>query len=199
MKGAAHTSSTGLRCTVYGLLFGLPAGCLLMAVIMGLARDRREREREMLFGDIVIRTASRRDVQSGFPQELLLRKSRRAFLYASRTREGAVSDMCLLDGAERIMVTLKPSNRPGHWRDLSYGLIEKGVRTGWHYRDIDFDGSFDVKLAYDQAGTLRSSYICSDDLWKEVDRIEGRRAFSGTEVFSFDSGGMWILASSSKE
>ena len=176
---------------VVGVLFGFPLGCLVTTAIFGAARCAPEHPRVMRFGDIVISAFRPRTESTEIAEELLLRRNGRSFLWAARNTNDQVTDVCLLNGPERIVLTMKASTGLGGWVDANYGRTESRTRLGEHYRDLDFDGQFDVMSAYDVTGKLCFSRIRVQGGWRQVDRIEGRKAFLGKEVFTFHGDTCW--------
>jgi len=122
---------------------------------------------------------------------LLLRKDGRPFLWAARTIGGEVTEACLTNGADQILLTLTSSIEPGEWVSAQYGRRTNGTNTGEFYRDIDLDGHFDVRLTYDDDGRLLSKEIDRNGIWIRVDRVKRREASVGTDVYRFQPKSGW--------
>jgi hypothetical protein len=183
------------RDVVCGVLFGLPLGGLLVGAILGALGPEQEYPRRLRFGDITVfsdRATQKADDPIKIAEELLLTRNERPFLYAGTNAEGKATTLCFVNAHKDVILTWKPSAQPGGWTDACYGREENHVRVGEHYRDIDWDGSFDVRLVYDRTGGLRSCAIYRQGEWQPVDRVQGQRAFAGEEVFSFDPKAGWV-------
>jgi len=188
------------RDLVCGMLFGLPIGGLLVATIMGAVKSRDEYPRRLLFGDITVWGGMRTDdARDEVAEELFLTRNDMPFLYVGEDAEGKATIMCLMNAHKGIVFTSKPSGQSSGWTDACYGRKEDGIWIGEHYRDIDLDGNFDVRSAYDRDGLVRSCDIYLQGKWQQVDRVEGTNAFSGPEVLSFDPERGWVPEKTSTE
>jgi len=186
--------ATRATLAVLGFLFGIPIGSLVTTAILGALPRAQEHPRVLRFGDITISAFTPKTGNSRVAEELLIKRNGRSFFWAAEAADGETMDMCLVNGPERIVLTAKALAGCGTWGAVSYGWINGGIRMGEHYQDMNFDGQFDAMSAHDGAGQVRFSRIYMQEEWKQVDRLEGRRAFLGKGVFVFDSSGGWQLA-----
>jgi hypothetical protein len=182
---------------VCGVLFGLPIGGLLVGAVLGALGPSEEYPRRLLFGDITvwagIRTTQGANDPVEIAEQLVLTRNEKFFLYLGANAEGKTTAMCFVNSHKDTILTWEPSVQPsGGWMDAHYGRRENGVPVGEHYRDIDLDGSFDIRSTYDREGVLRSCAIFRQGEWRPVDRVDGQRAIAAGEVFSFDSKAGWV-------
>ena len=172
-----------------GVLFGLPIGSMLVLCIMGIKQLPIEKLRFMKFGDITIYSITRRDSNNGLSEELLMKKDGRLFLSVKKNTLGRLTDLILSNGRDNIILTLKPSSKPGKWVSANYGSNDL---IGESYFDMNFDGHFDIKAILDAEVKMQRS-IYFQHKWKQIDRFGNQKAISGLDTFVFDMNSGWQL------
>lgn len=178
------------RAILAGVALGVPIGCLVTLVAVGLIQET-EHPRTMTFGNVEVHAFFLGGDDDPEKECLVLQKEGKIFLWAARTIGGEVTEACLTNGPKQILLTLKSSSEPGEWVSAQYGRRRNGTMRGKIYRDIDFDGRFDARLVYDKHGRLISKEIDRNGMWFTVNRLQEREANAGADVYRFQSGLGW--------
>lgn len=189
---------TKLSYTLIGILFGLPVGCLVSLVIIGIAQQPNENPRVFKFGDIIISAIKERYTNNQFAEQLLMTKNGREFLLANKNSLGKVTNLVLANDRDHIILTLEAASEPGKWISAKYGISERGVPIGDVYEDRDFNGRFDTKVKFSRSGKVLSRYIRFYGDWKRVDSFQGQKALSASDTFIFNKDFGWQLDETGK-
>jgi hypothetical protein len=178
------------RALLAGIAIGVPIGCLVALAAVGLIQES-EHPRTMTFGNVEVNALFLEKDNDPEKEYLLLRKDGKAFLWAARTIGGEVTEACLTNGPDQILLTLKSSSKRVEWVSAQYGRRLNGTNTGTFYRDIDFDGHFDVRLGYNDDGRVVSREIDRNGIWVTVNRLKEREANAGADVYTFQPHSGW--------
>lgn len=135
------------------------------------------------------------DIAQELHRQLWMTKDDVPFLMISQGKAGQITCLFLLRGPEEAVLSLDPSDTPGKWCNAVYSRsTEAGHPIGDVYVDINFDGSFDLKVIVDQKGNRVSRSMFIDGTWIQIDsyRREENRVVLGRRTYLFDpNSGLW--------
>lgn len=202
-------------------LTGFVAGITLM-LALGSAKDREENEKEILpknvFGDLRITTRPAKiDNINGV---MAIYKGDRPIIYLYRNDANEVGGYGLTNGQDDILavgqlsktgisdfllygnkvhdaqrtvvLVMQASDKPGVWRQVSYGLTvpddNRHRFVGDVYVDLDVDGRFDAKDVFNDKSAVISQSIFINGEWRELGRLDSNGQFTKRvkRVGSFD-------------
>jgi len=177
-----------------GTIVGFGLTVLAGAIIHHTEPDTLIPERPKRFGDIKIWALDyeNNEEEEGPDKTLIIRKNEIPFFYAGQNKDGKVTEIAIVGENEEIRLTMKAIEGWG-WKYVTYGCVTGDYTRGERYFDINFDGQFDAKNFYDDAGALISQHIYLDKAWRKVESLEKGKAIldQKTYVFSDDSG--WVI------
>lgn len=133
------------------------------------------------------------EIPNGFYKDvhkmLWMTKNDVPFLMITQNEAGKISGLCLLRSKDKPVLTMNPLSSPGKWGQATYcksGGI--GHPLGDAFVDIDFDGSFDLKINLDDGGNLISRFILIDGSWQQIDNVNTKvgRAMKGQTSYVFE-------------
>jgi len=112
--------------------------------------------------------------------------------------KGRMSELFLLGNGGIPVFTVEASEKPGTWRDAMYTpcvSIKKTIGTwtdympvGDVYKDLDFNGRFDVKTVYDDKGEIIDQYLFVNEEWQKLnylslDKLEGGAIINSKRIY----------------
>lgn len=149
------------------------------------------------FGDIKVwveRAPANQEKDYNISKAIYMAKDGKPFFIIDMNNAGKIISLSLLEG-ESIRFTMTASDEPGKWERGIYGGDGYGYTTGESYVDINFDGHFDVKHVFDNAGKKIASEIYVDGIWQRVDSGNLQKAISGQTTYIFDPNLGWCKQS----
>jgi hypothetical protein len=145
------------------------------------------------FGDIRIwveKGPANQEENYDVSEAMYMAKTGKPFLMVAMNNVGKVVSLSLLEG-ESIRFTTTASDKPGKWERGIYGGGGYGYTTGECYVDINFDGHFDKKNVFDNAGRKVAREIYIDGIWQPVDHVDFQKAVSGQIKYTFNPDYGW--------
>ena len=143
------------------------------------------------FGDIAIVPLKDAD-----GERLIMTKGEKIFFYAEAEigKTGKVINGIAIGDQNVLRFKMAASEEEGKWKNATYACCKKGRITGEEYTDINFDGQFDIKAVYDDAGKVIATFIYVNKNWKKVDQVGLKQAISRSEriTYIFDSNSGWL-------
>jgi hypothetical protein len=196
--------------TIIIFLVGIVAGFFIVFSIGAIASYLEPRTlltgRPKIFGDIKIlsqkaRIAEDVEIPKGllpeYSQALWMTKDNIPFLLITQDKTGKASSLFIVkkDGCIRPVFWMKPSSSPGKWCNAMYSCVRLTEKPcGEAFKDFDFDGRFDFKLAADGNGISR--FISVDGSWQKIEHYDANKmeASIGKTRYVFDTNtGYWQL------
>lgn len=175
-----------------GIVVGIIVSLSIGAVLYYLEPDTLLPDHPKTFGDIGILVENYEEDEE--PNKIMLMtKNKIPFFYADQNKDRKVTEIAIVGKNESIRLTMKATEEPSGWKNVTYGCVTADYTKGERYFDINFDGQFDVKYFFDDTGALISKHIYLDKAWEKVERLEKGKAIldQKTYVFSNDSG--WTI------
>lgn len=202
MENKRKRTLSTIKLLLVGIVIGIAITLLFGAIVSYLEGDDLLMEPKT-FGSIKIwaqkpKVAKDAEVPKGFYQEdakeLWMTKDDIPFLLITQNEAGKISHLYLLKNKNQPVLFMDPLSSPGKWGYATYsGADLTGKPVGDVFRDIDFDGHFDFKLALDSAGKRISRSIFINGSWQEVSScsVREKRAAIGQTRYTFDPNSGW--------
>ena len=109
--------------------------------------------------------------------------------------DGQISGMYLLRDLRVPILTLTPASTEGRWEDATYsGADANGRPSGEIFRDIDYDGHFDVRFEIGRNSKVGQRSIVVGNTWLPVISVktDDRLAIAEGQEYVFTSDRGWI-------
>ena len=132
-----------------------------------------------------------------FSKGLRLAKDDIPFILINMDKAGKISSLSITN-RKNLRFTMAASRHPGKWERAIYvGYNDANYPTGETYVDINFDGHFDIKHVFDDAGKKVSTYIYINSSWIQVNSCDAKedgitfKAVLGQTMYVFDPNSGW--------
>ncbi len=176
----------------FGVLVGIIAVFVGLIAIFAIVAPRDAKvilNRPYKFADIKICHLKNTDGDS-----LILAKDKKIFFYAETeaNKPDEVTNIAIIDQNDVVRFKMTAS-KEGKWKNAVYLCDQpSGYTIGEAYTDINFDGQFDIKDVYDDAGKRIDIFIYIKKDWKKVDGANAKEAASRQVKYIFDTNYGWV-------